>query len=211
MPKNPIARLLVVASGPLADAAPAPDDALLRSAGRIGRELAELLASRNGFYAFESALHVFHSGGEGLDLHAYNSPDAWRDTYDGMADGYLFFAEDVFGHPWGIRDDRIWAFDPETGEAEEVATSLKRWVKEILADYEVETGWPVGHAWQTAHGALPMGKRLPPLQPFVTGGEYEADNVRPVDTLEAMRFRGSLATQIRDLPDGAQIRIVVED
>jgi hypothetical protein len=30
--------------------------------GRVFAELAELLATRNGFYAFESALHVFGSG-----------------------------------------------------------------------------------------------------------------------------------------------------
>jgi hypothetical protein len=31
-----------------------------------------------------------------------------------------------------------------------------------------------------------------------------------LDSLEAMRFRASIAVQIRDLPDGASIRLVVE-
>jgi hypothetical protein len=40
----------------------------------------------------------------------------------------------------------------------------------------------------------------------VTGGAFEIDNLCSADAVEGMRARGSLAVQIRDLPDGAKIR-----
>jgi hypothetical protein len=59
--------------------------------------------------------------------------------------------------------------------------------------------------WQAAHGALAPRKRLMPKTPFVCGGSFALDNLVAMEAAEAMRYRGELALQIRDLPDGAQI------
>ena len=48
-----------------------------------------------------------------------------------------------------------------------------------------------------------------PKMPFVTGGEYAIQNLAAIEASRGMRFRGDLAVQIRDLPDGAQIRYSV--
>src|SRR5690349_9916776 len=63
------------------------------------RELAELLSQRNGFYAFESALHVLGVGENvlGRSLDVWNSGTSWRADYGGLARGFTFFAEDIFG------------------------------------------------------------------------------------------------------------------
>jgi hypothetical protein len=51
-----------------------------------------------------------------------------------------------------------------------------------------------------------MGERLAPKMPLVTGGGFEVSNLAAIESLRGMRFRGNLAVQIRDLPDGVKIR-----
>ena len=198
------ARLLAAATDALTDALP-----MGLSGGRLLSELAEMLRARNGFYAFESALHVFASGDQraaGDSLEAWNAPTTWRAGYDGLADGFVFFAEDVFGSQFAIRNERVYVFDPETGSAEPMASSVEDWADQLLSDYEVLTGFPLAHRWQQANGPIPAGQRLVPKIPFVLGGDFEISNVYLVDAREGMRLRSELAVQIRDLPDGAQVQ-----
>lgn len=117
-----------------------------------------------------------------------------------------FFAEDVFGGQFCIKDSKVYTFDPETGSLEYLADDIESWVQILLSDYEVLTGYPLAHQWQKQNGQLPAGKRLLPKLPFVLGGEFVLDNLYLADAVEGMRFRADIASQIKDLPDGAQIR-----
>jgi hypothetical protein len=99
-------------------------------------------------------------------------------------------------------------FNPETGNIEVVATSLEGWAERILADYTVETGWPLAHEWQRRYGPLPVQERLIPKIPFVLGGAYDTDNLYAIDAVKGMRFRADIARQIRDLPDGTQVKLL---
>lgn len=81
----------------------------------------------------------------------------------------------------------------------------------MVDDFNVLTGYPLGHHWQTQHGALAPGHRLIPKQPFVLGGAFDTDNLYSLDAVEGMRFRGELARQITGLPDGTAIEIRVTD
>src|SRR4051812_25431454 len=98
--------------------------------GRVLDELADLLAERNGFYAFESALHVFGSGPCAVadSLEGWNSAAGWIASYEGLADGlFFFFAEDAFGAQFAVRGEEILTFDPETAEAKVMASSIEDW------------------------------------------------------------------------------------
>lgn len=202
--------LLSVASSALSTDPAASLTPMLRRAGKRGRELFELLATRNGFYAFESALHVFPLSGSGdQSLDRWNSLELWRNRYEDLTEGCLFFAEDIFGGQFCIRDDKIHAFDPETGALESLAPTLEGWAHTILKDYRVLTGQPLAHEWQSRHGALPLGTRLLPKQPFVAGGMYEIDNLYALDAVKGMLFRADLAIQIRNIPNGATIELNV--
>ena len=206
MAKN-IAKLLAIASETLGPKAP-KRPALLT--GKRGDELWALLQERNGFYAFESALHVFPAGGPGTQtLERWNSPELWRGHYKDLADGCLFFAEDIFGGQFVIKDDAIHSFDPETGATEQIGATVDAWARALLGDYEALTGQPLAHAWQEEHGALPKGKRLLPKIPFVTNGEFELSNLYAADAVKGMQFRGDLAVQIRYLPEGAEIKFKI--
>jgi len=195
--------LLSVGSDPLAERV-----VPTLATGRVFDELVELLSERNGFYAFEGALHVFGWGVSvpGRSLDEWNAGAGWRASYEGFADGFFFFAEDAFGAQFAIREENVWTFDPETGDAEVMASSLEDWADQVVGNYSVLTGFPVAHAWQGAHGPIGLGQRLVPKRPFVLGGEFDASNVYVLDAVEGMRLRADLALQIKNLPDGAKIR-----
>jgi len=210
MSKN-IDQLLAVAGPALCVGPPQISEALAADAGGLARELMDVLRRRNGFFAFESALHVFPAGpgSEGYELVRWNEDNLWRGEYGDLAQGFLFFAEDIIGSQFALRSGRLFRFDPETGESEEIGASLEEWATLILSDYEYETGYPLAHEWQREHGRLPPSQRLVPTIPLVLGGDLELKNVHACDAVEGMQQRACIARQIRDLPDGATISLRV--
>ncbi len=186
-------------------------DQMRSLAGSLADELLSMLRERNGFYALESALHVFpsHSSQQEMGLEKWNDSALWRNDYKGMADDCLFFAEDVFGGQFCIKDNKVYTFDPETGALDYLADDIEGWAKAIVSDYAVLTGYPLAHQWQEQHGQLPAKKRLLPKIPFVAGGEFALDNLYLADSVDGMKFRADIANQIKELPDGAQIKFSV--
>jgi hypothetical protein len=192
----------------LSDRKPEIPDQLFSLAGSLAFDLLGMLQQRNGFYALESALHVFpsHSSQQEIGLIDWNDNALWRSAYKGLADGCIFFAEDVFGGQFCIKSSKVHTFDPETGILEYLADDIEGWARAIVSDYEVLTGYPLAHQWQEKNGRLPAKKRLLPKLPFVAGGGFVLDNLYLADAVEGMRFRADIANQIKDLPDGAQIK-----
>jgi hypothetical protein len=143
-------KLVSVGSQSLADGLPCLSQTLLNLAGSLSEEFYRFLSTKNGFLAFESALHVFPSANSSLimTLETWDSDNLWRNDYGTLAENCLFFAEDIFGGQFCIFKDKIYSFDPETGTKEFVANDIEHWAKAILADYNVLTGFPLAHEWQ---------------------------------------------------------------
>ncbi|MEJ5384994.1 MAG: hypothetical protein WHS44_08965 [Fimbriimonadales bacterium] len=164
---------MAIAEPALCSEPPEAPPHLLALAGETGAEaLLRLLRMKNGFYAFARALHVFPTCAqqEGFDLIAWNETSLWRGDYGAAAEGFLFFAENLFGDQFALRDNRVWLFDPETGVAELFADTLAGWASRILQDPET-VGFATALAWQQAYGDIPPGKRLFSKIPFVLGGQ----------------------------------------
>jgi len=204
-------KLISSATTSLTEQEPVLPGQLSTLAGSLADGLLEMLRQRNGFYALEGALHVFpsHSSQQEIGLVDWNENILWRNDYQGLADGCLFFSEDVFGGQFCIKDSKVFTFDPETGALEYLAGDLEGWAQAIISDYEVLTGYSLAHQWQEENGQLPAKKRLLPKVPFVAGGEFILDNLYLADVVEGMRFRADIANQIKDLPDGVQIKFDV--
>ncbi len=200
-----ITKLLSIASESIGGPLNGAD--VLNGWGILGKELAEMLKSKNGFYAYESALLVrpLHIAQSPLGLLEWNAPKLWQAEYVENLSAAFFFAEDVFGGQYCVREDKICTFDPETGIFEEMSTSLGAWAEDVMANYQFRSGYPLAHEWQLANGVLPVGVRLLPKIPFVCGGKFELENLYPLADVQGMLFRASIANQIRDLPDGAEI------
>ncbi|MEV6736403.1 hypothetical protein AB0N14_05400 [Streptomyces sp. NPDC051104] len=200
-------RLLDIASPALSGDEPRAED--MSGLGPIGSDLLQMLSERNGFYAFESALHVFASAERmrsGYSIGSWNDRNRWLDAYGALQPNLVFFAEDVFGGQFGTDGTRIYSFNPETAKLTELASSLPDWTERVLDDYAYLTGYPVAHEWQSRHGAIPVGHRLTPRIPFVFGGNYDADNMVLTESAAAMRYWGGIANAIARVSDGTQLR-----
>ena len=209
--RHSIDNLISIASEPIGEVFDGTE--ALNKWGRLGNELAEMLKLKNGFYAYESALLVrpVRHDHAPLGLLEWNDPRRWKAEYADNLGSELFFAEDVFGGQYCIRDDSISTFDPETGLFEAMCPSLRTWAGQVMSDFQMRTGYPLAHDWQMVNGALPLGVRLLPKKPFVCGGRYELDNLYSLVDVEGMRYRASIANQIRALPDGAEIVFKTRD
>ncbi|HTU35073.1 MAG TPA: SMI1/KNR4 family protein [Candidatus Acidoferrum sp.] len=206
-----IQNLLSISSEALSPTRPSGFPEFLREYGS-GTELFHLLEQKNGFYAFEFALHVFPlSNDPTMGLQGWNAESLWRSSYGDLAEGLLFFGEDILQDQFCLRKSGpgVYRFHAETGRTTFMAESVEKWAGLILSDYKTETGWPFAHEWQNKNGALSFGQRLMPKMPFLLGGEYNLENLWAGNPLEGMRFKGELATQTRDLPHGAPVRLII--
>lgn len=175
-------------------------------------ELLHLLKIKNGFYAFESALHVFpfvmENWFENQDLVRWNLPSTWQHMY-GETPSLFAFAEDIFGYQFSSYKDRIVRFDPETGDVEDLCATVEEWAALICQDFNVQTGYPIAHRWQAAKGRIQPGNRLVPIYPFVSSqGTYELSNLYEVNAVKGMLSRADLARQIKNVADGSKVKLV---
>lgn len=200
-------KLLSLCSDSLAAAAPQDMPIITTADPALVEELRQLLAVKNGCYGFVSALHIFpwQAVENEPGLQQWNQPELWIEAFLDLARDALFFAEDIFGVQFCLRQGGVFSFEPETGEFSWMAESLEHWSALILEDYSVLTGYPLAQDWQDQHGALPAGYRLLPKIPFILGGEFVPDNLHAVRSVDGMRTRALFAVQMRDRPDGSQV------
>ncbi|MGB8011036.1 MAG: hypothetical protein WCF68_05445 [Terriglobales bacterium] len=206
-----LTKLLEIASAPIREVG-ADLNWINDTFGPIPLKMLEpILKMKNGFYAFEGALHVLSDVGTSSEvgLFDWNSESLWRSEYHGMDEGAFFFAEDVFGSQFCIHRDGVYSFDPETGSFTSMASGIEEWAGQVLGDYELWTGHNLARDWQEQHGALSIGHRLLPVTPFVLGGEFTVANLHSIEAVNGMRYRASIAVQIKDLPDGASVKLQV--
>jgi hypothetical protein len=173
-----------------------------------------LLAARNGFYCFEGALHVFpsRSTAKHCGLEAWNSAELWRKEYSEMLDREpLFVAEDVFGNQFGLLEDFVCVFDAETATVTKFSRSVAEWSERMLTEFNLHTGYPVAHLWQSCGRRIAAGRRLVPKVPFVLGGKPVVENLYDCDAVTGMRMRGRLARRLINVPYGPAIEYSIVD
>ncbi len=175
-------------------------------------ELNEMYSYKNGFFAFESALYVFpvQSFLEHIGSVDWNLSETWKFAYNGEADNLFSFSEDIFGNQFCFFKNEIARFECETGRTTFFAASLGEWAKLILEDYDFLTGNGFARSWQIANGKLEGRRRLFPKQPFTMGGSFDTGNLVSMNGDKVLRFFGEFASQIRKLPDGSDVRLVVD-
>jgi len=177
-----------------------------------GADLLELLALKNGFYAFESALHVLPVSRDDWfneqDLQRWNDSKLWKHAYGEQSNlnGLMLFAEDVIGVQFGFLADQIVRFDPETGEIEEMCSTLDEWAEMVLSDYDTELGYPLAREWQKQNGPLQKGNRLVPIVPLIAKeSSFEPSNFYQLEAVKGMLARADLAMQLKSLPDNQAV------
>ena len=114
-----------------------------------------------------------------------------------------------------IRDNggQIWRLCPEDLSCRVVADSEQAYAS-LLKDEEFTVDWEMGKLVSIAKaklGSLKEGYRYCLKLPAILGGDYVESNLGVVPLPQLIRFSGDMAKQIKDLPDGTQVRLKVVD
>ncbi|KZX75123.1 hypothetical protein A3715_26825 [Oleiphilus sp. HI0009] len=123
-------------------------------------------------------------------------------------------AENDFGNLI-IKDssERFWRLCPEDVYCEVIANSIDEY-NTAIKNEEFIIDWHMSSMVEEAAtnlGALQEGYKYHMVIPGILGGEYGGTNVKSVPLVEQIRFSGDLGSQLRDLPDGAQVELKVID
>ncbi|MFD1341572.1 T6SS immunity protein Tdi1 domain-containing protein [Litorisediminicola beolgyonensis] len=135
--------------------------------------------------------------------------EAWEWT--GIEPARLL-ARNAFGNL--LIEDRVgttWRIVPEELACEPVADSAAE-RDALLSEPGFVEDWEMLRLVTVAiHtlGAPAPGRVFHLVHPAPLGGDYTPENMRIVPLLEQISFSGEVALQIRDLPDGAEVRLRV--
>lgn len=106
-------------------------------------------------------------------------------------------------------DGKFWHLCPEELSCEMIAADDKAFAA-LWQDEEFLTDWTMQNLVAEAReklGPLIGGKKYCFKIPGVLGGEYGGDNLAMVPLAELVHFSGELAFKLKDLPEGAKVRL----
>jgi len=169
--------------------------------------LVRILSDTNGFILHEGALHVrgasltpeWHS----LRV-AMRGPSAFHTLYESVQAADIPFSQDQVGDQFLLRDGRVLRLSSETGEVEMLANSLVDFLSRVSQDIEGFLNVGLRHTMQP-------GQLLLAYPPFVFQESGAAASLKPVNAGEVILFHANLARQIRDVPDGGQVKLKITD
>jgi hypothetical protein len=105
----------------------------------------------------------------------------------------------------------VWRICPEELAATKVAHSMRefealRGDPEFAKDWEME---PLRAEAELSLGPPGEGRCYCLKIPGVLGGQYAGENLGTISIVELLSVSGSMAFQIKDLPDGRRVRLVI--
>ena len=110
-------------------------------------------------------------------------------------------------------DDKFWRLCPEDVYCEVVAESIDDY-NELINDNDFLNDWNmtimVNEAIEML-GELKEGYKYYMVVPGVLNGEYSGTNIQTAPFIDIIRISGNLGKQIKDLPDGAEVKLKVID
>jgi len=171
--------------------------------------------SKGGFHAFSRSLRVF-----GLTQHNdaknilwWNEPTTWKFEYRDFLKEVWSFAEDVFGNQFLFDLNGLFWLNNETGELTYLCDTFSQWLSIIKKDILYYTGAKFALDWHKIHpDEILTGKfYLCPIIPFVCGGDYDVKNLFRYDALKCLSLKADFARQIKNLPNGTQIKFTFVD
>jgi len=193
---------LVFAGGPIDD---------LSLLELLPEALVAALTKKNGFISHRGG---FHLRGACVGPWWHSLRQAWEGTlafhnlYSCVGPADIPFGEDCMGDQFLIRDATVVRLRAETGELESLDVALPTFLQDIQADaLEILQLQPLLQFEQEG-GTLSPGQLLAFYPPFFT--EAASRSLRAIDARERRSFLAEVAGQIRDVPDGAAVKFVVE-
>ena len=113
--------------------------------------------------------------------------------------------KDIEGKYWRLCPEDLYCKVVAQNRAELDALSTDQ---EFLADWYMKALVEVA---KDKLGPLEEDRKYYLVIPGVLGGEYGINNIKTLPLAELIRLSGDLGKQIKDLPDGAQVKLKVVD
>ena len=123
-------------------------------------------------------------------------------------------AENEFGNLI-LKDayNKFWRLCPEDVYCEVIAGSIEAY-NELITEPEFLNDWNMVVMVDEATkklGALKEGYKFYLVIPGILNGEYTGKNMKTAPFIEIIKWSGDLGKQIKDLPDGAEVKLKVLD
>jgi hypothetical protein len=188
---------------------PAIDDPAILE--QLPADISDLLRSRNGFITANGGLHVrgacFAPAWHSLRS-AWEGEYALHHLYPDVSENDIPLAEDCFGDQYLLRDELVIRLDGETGEIDAMECYWEQFLANIEADPIEYLNLGLLERFQQQFGPLAPGHLIHAYPPFVAD-ECHSPTFRAIPSLELRSFHADFARQIRNIPDGGRIRMVI--
>lgn len=111
------------------------------------------------------------------------------------------------------KNGQIWRICPEDLSCTIIAeNSVEFEILKNTEDFIID--WDMKNLIELAYsklGALSTDRKYCFKIPSILGGTYTSDNFGKIKFMELISASGSLALQIKDLPDGSEVKLIVTD
>jgi len=123
-------------------------------------------------------------------------------------------AENEFGNLI-LRDHegKFWRLCPEDVYCKVIANNVDEY-NALVKDVEFNEDWFMESIVAEAEkrlGPLKDGYKYYLVIPGILGGEYRGKNIQAVPFHEVLKYSGDVGLQVKDLPDGAEVKLKVVD
>ena len=120
----------------------------------------------------------------------------------------------AFGNLLVVDDaGKYWRICPEELSCEVVSDDAAEF-SSLVESEEFQVDWEMSRIVELAKanlGEIPSGRVFYLVIPGIFGGPYDETNIKSVPLGELISFSGYWAEEIKDLPDGAQIKLRIID
>lgn len=170
------------------------------------------IKKNNGGCFYNNSLHLFGFSNYNLFHNINYRNEIMANNYGNISKDLMFFAEDLFGNSYAFETSKIVLFNIESGQKETISSGFSDWLKILNTDLDYLTGVSFTEEINNENKkALAQSKRLCPKYPFVLGGQYSIENLVLKDYIENIQFSSSIAKQIYNLPEGAKVKININE
>jgi hypothetical protein len=179
---------------------------------RLPAELSDYLRTTNGYIAYHGG---FHLRGACSDPVWHSLRAVWFGDY---ALSTLFaaasrddipFGQDALGNQYLLRDGIVYQLWAETGDLESMAVDLETFDRNVREDPIDYLALGPLEAFRAAGYELEPGQLLDAYPPYCSKESASGVSLRPVPAFQRLGWLASFARQLRGVPDGSRIRVVV--
>jgi hypothetical protein len=180
---------------------------------KLPNELKAFLEQSNGLIAFNGGLQIRGcvSGPNWISLkEIWTGESNLFRTYTCLTETDIPFAQDPFGDQFILRDGFVYRLNSECGELQNLELGFNDFLKTIIKNPIEFLMLESFNELLEMNIRLECGQLMNVYPPFMFNSDDQR-SFKPVPTNEQISFLKSIYLQTKDLPEGQQIKIKIEE